>query len=88
MTTEVIIPTNPADKKIILDAVKEADNCLFRIESERDQVKAIIDSLDEQFPDLGKKYIRRLITTFHKQNIDKLTSEQEDFVQLYEAIVE
>jgi len=87
MTNEVIIPTNPADKKTILDAVKEADQCLFRIESEKDQVKAIVDDLAEKFPDLDKKYLKKLITTYHKQNIDKLTAEQEDFVELYEAII-
>lgn len=87
MTKEVVIPTNSVDQQTILEAIKEADNCLIRIESEKDQVKAIIDDLNEKFEGLNKKYIRKLITTYHKQNFEKLTSESADFVELYKAIV-
>lgn len=87
MTKQVIIPTSPADQKTILEAVKEADNCLIRIAAEKDQVKAIVDDLAEKFEGLNKKYIRKLISTYHKQNFDKVTAELEDFTELYETIV-
>ena len=90
MTTtisQIVVPSNPADQKTILDAVKEADDSMIRISAERDQIKAIIDDLHEKFPDLNKKYIRKLIKTYHKQNFDKEVGELEDFTQLYEAIV-
>lgn len=86
-TPQVIIPSNPVDQKTILDAVKEADNSMYRIESERDQIKAIVDALAEQFPDLNKKYLRRLIKTYHKQNFQTVEGENEDFALLYETIV-
>jgi len=87
MTKDVIIPTSPADQETILDAMKEADDSLQCIESEKEQVKAIVDTLSEKFEGLNKKYIRKLIMTYHKQNFDKMTAESEDFVELYEAIV-
>jgi len=84
---QVIIPTNPADIKIIMDAVKEADASLIRIAAERDLIKNIVSDLDEKFPDIGKKYINKTIKTYHKQNFADLQNENEDFVELYDAIV-
>ena len=84
----IIVPTNPVDQKTILDAIKEADDCLLRVESEKDQIKAIVDALVEQFPDMGgKKYINKMIKTYHKQNFDKESAEHDDFTTLYESIV-
>jgi len=85
--SQVVVPSNPADQKKILEAVKEADESLLRIESERDQIKAIVESLSEDFPDLNKKYIRKMIKTYHKQNLETEVAEMEDFTTLYEAIV-
>jgi hypothetical protein len=90
MTTEVsqvIIPSNPVDQKIILDALKEADDSMYRIESERDQIKAIIDTMYEKFPDIPKKYFRRMMKVYHKQNYQVVEGEHEDFTTLYSAIV-
>lgn len=87
MTNQIVIPTNPADQKTILDAVKEADDCMLRIESERSQIKAIIEMLSEKFPDLDKKYFRKMIRTYHKNNFDNEVSETSDFQTLYETIV-
>ena len=86
-TPQVIIPSNPVDQKTILDAVKEADNSMYRIESERDQIKVIVDDLAEKFPDLNKKYLRRLIKTYHKANFNVVEGENADFALLYETIV-
>ncbi len=87
LISQIVVPSNPVDLKTILDAVKEADDSMIRISAERDQIKAIIDDLNEKFPDLNKKYIRKLIKTYNKQNLDKEVSEFEDFTTLYEAVV-
>ena len=84
---QVIVPSNPVDQQTIFDAIKEADNSFFRIEAEKDQIKAIIEDLNEKFPDLGKKYIRKMMTTYHKQNFDKVAAEMDDFETLYTSIV-
>lgn len=87
MAKEIVIPSAPADQKKILEAMKEASDSMLRIEAEKDQIKAIISSLDEDFEGLNKKYIRKLISTYHKNNIDKQIGESEDFQELYAAIV-
>ena len=83
----VIVPTNPADQKIILDAVMEADKSLIRIAGERDLVKKIVEGLTEKFPDISKKYFNKMIKTYHKQNFNEITEESEDFSDLYTTIV-
>ena len=45
VTKTIVVPSNPADQKAILTALKEADDCMIRIESERDQIKAIIENI-------------------------------------------
>ena len=81
-----IVPSNPKDCEVILDAIKEADSSLIRIDSEREQIAAIVDEIHEKF-ELPKPQIKRLISTYHKQNFDVLEQELDDFQQLYEAIV-
>jgi len=83
----VIVPTNPADQKIILDAVMEADKSLIRIAGEMDLVKKIVEDLTEKFPDISKKYFNKMIKTYHKQNFNEITEESEDFSDLYTTIV-
>lgn len=87
MTATIIVPSNPSDQDKILDAVKEADACLIRIAAEKDQIKAIVDQLHEDFPDIGKKHINKVIRTYHKQNFNVVEAESEDFSTLYTTIV-
>jgi hypothetical protein len=87
MSKQIIIPTNPADVKTIFDAIKEGDNSMIRIAAEKDQIKAIIDDLAEKFPDIGKKHIRKMISVYHKQNFPVITTDSEDFAELYESVV-
>lgn len=83
----IIVPSNPADQKTILDAVKEADACLVRVAGEKEQIKAIVEDLHTKFPDIGKKHINRMIRTYHKQNFNVVEAESEDFSALYTTIV-
>jgi len=87
MSKEIIVPTAPADQKKIFAAVKEAHDSLLRISAEKEQIKSIVSQLVEDFEGLNKKYINKLINTYYKQNIDKLAVENDDFQELYTAIV-
>lgn len=87
VVTTIVIPTNPADQKTILDAIKEADSSMIRMAAERDLIKNIIDDLHEKFPDLDKKYIRKMMRTYHKQNFTEVETESEEFSNLYTTIV-
>ena len=85
--TTVVIPSNPTDITKIQEAIKEADACLFRIESEKLQIKSIVEDLVEKFPDISAKYFKRMITVYHKDNYKSISGENEEFELVYESIV-
>lgn len=88
MTTPAItIPTNPVDLKKILASMKEASDSFTRIEAERDQVAAILDDLNDKFPDIGKGVFKKLITHYHKQNLEETEAKMSDIAALYATIV-
>ena len=84
--SELIIPSNQADLLKIKNAMVEAEGCLLRISSERDQIKAIIDSLNEEFPSVPKKAIRKMINIHFKANLDQVVGEMDDVANLYESV--
>jgi hypothetical protein len=86
MTKTVIIPSNPADQKKIKDAVKEAADSLLRIDSEKEQIKTIVDLICEEH-ELPKSFVSRMIKTYHRSEFDKKVQEDDDFRALYETII-
>lgn len=81
----VVLPSNPEDRKRIKDALQEISDSYTRIEGERDAIKDVINFINEEF-DLPKKYISKMARVFHKQTFDKEVGEAEDFAALYETI--
>ena len=78
--------SNPADQKRLLGAMKELSNSMTRVEAERDFQKEAIDSVAEEL-NLEKKYIRKLATIYHKQNMTQFKQENEEVETLYEILV-
>jgi len=87
MTTQIVLPTNPADIKKILAAVKEADESLIRIAAEKDHIKAIVENITDDFPDLNKKFVSKIINMYHKQNLVEVETDHDDLISLYTTIV-
>lgn len=85
---EIVIPSNPADLIVIQNAIKEANDSLIRIASERELIKDIVVELSEKYDGLPKRYINRMIKTYYKNSFDKETAEMDDFSTLYEAVTE
>lgn len=81
-----LIPSNPADQEKIFKAIQEAENSLIRIAAEKDQIKAIIETLHEDYK-LDKTLARRMINTYYKRNIDEVEKKNEDFAIAYATIV-
>lgn len=79
------IPSSPADRKAIYDALREISNSFTRIEAERDLIKEAINNTCENF-NLNKKTFRRMAKVYHKQNFSKEKEEHEEFETLYEVI--
>lgn len=86
MSKLIVIPSNPADQKAIKDAVREASDSMVRIESEKEQIKTIVEMVSEKY-ELPKKFVNKLIRTYHKSTFDKEYQEQSDFQELYETII-
>jgi hypothetical protein len=86
MSKLIVVPTSAADRKDIKIKVKEATDCLVRIGGEKEQVKAIVELVSEKYK-LPKAFVNRLIKTAHKADFDKGVAEQDDFRELYEAVM-
>ena len=87
MSSNVIVPSSPEDRKKILDALVEISNSLTRIEAERDLIKDILTTVEDKF-ELPKKYTRKLAKIKHKQNFTEVQQEQDDVESLYESVAQ
>ena len=83
--SNIIIPSSPADRKAIKDAMVELSNAYTRIEAEREFIRDALADLQDKV-DIDKKYLRKMSRIFHKQNIVEFTTEAEDLETLYDAI--
>ena len=86
MAKTVVIPSNPADIARIGRLVQDACDCMMRMSAEREQIKVIVDLVNEEF-ELPNKFTSKLIRTKFKGDFDKKEVEQEDFAELYEKII-
>lgn len=84
--TNIIVPSNPVDRKTIKDGIIEACNSMSRIDAEKEQITTIVEDLVEKF-EIPKSVLNRMIRIAHKQTIDKVSQENEDFGVIYEAIM-
>lgn len=84
-STGVVIPSSASDRQAIKNALQEISNCLTRVEAERDLIKDILQTVQDN-QKIPKKYVRKLAKIFHKQNYEELQQEQEDIDSLYETL--
>jgi hypothetical protein len=84
--TTVILPTNPKDIERVKAAVKESNDCLIRMQSERDEMKAIAEVMQEEL-NIPKKFFNRMVRVYNKASFDKEIKEVEEFESLYETIM-
>ena len=79
------IPSNPADRKKIEQAMQEISNSMTRMEAERDLIKEAINETCTKF-EVDKKIFRRLAKTYHRRNFSEAVAEDEAFETAYETI--
>jgi len=84
--SNITIPSDEQTKKRIRSALEEISNSMTRMGAERDLIKNILQDVenDTQVP---KKYIRKMATIFHKQNLNEVKAENDDVETLYETVV-
>lgn len=78
--------SNEADRKKLLDVLKECSNSLTRIAGERDLIKEAVSDVAESLQ-LPKRLVNKMVKVYHKQNYDEEVATNEQFEQLYETIV-
>jgi hypothetical protein len=81
----VIVPSSLEDKKKIRQALQEISDSLTRMEAERDLIKDILQTVEDNYK-IKKKYTRRLAKVFHKQNFNQVQQDQQDLETLYESV--
>jgi len=81
----VTIPSSPEDKKKIRQALQEISDSLTRMEAERDLIKDILQTVEDNYQ-IKKKYTRRLAKVYHKQNFTQVQQDQQDLETLYESV--
>lgn len=84
--TTFVTPSNTEDQRIIADAVKEASDSLMRQEAETQLRRDIAANMKDQFKMPGKDF-NRMVKVYHKQALAKLQREQDEFAEMYEAIM-
>ena len=78
--------SNPADKKVIRDALREISGALTRIESERSLISETIKNVAEKY-EIPKKTFRRMAKVYHKQNFNEEQETHQEFELLYETVM-
>jgi hypothetical protein len=73
------------DRNKVQDAVREASGCLLRKEAENDLYKDIFDTLIDSV-EMTRKEFNFLVKTYHLQNKDQVTAENEHKISLYETV--
>lgn len=84
---EFILPSDPAVRKAIRDAVTEASNVLTMIEGQKEALKAIVSRVKEDL-EVPKRTFNKMVKTFHKQEYAAVVHENEVFQVFYENIME
>jgi len=84
--SNITIPSDEQTKKRIRSALEEISNSMTRMGAERDLIKNILQDVEDD-TQVPKKYIRKMATIFHKQNLNEVKAENDDVETLYETVV-
>ena len=86
MSSNVIIPSSDEDKKRIKGCIEEISNSMTRMAAEREFIKEAVASCCDDV-EIDKKYLKKMATIYHKQNLNDVVGEVEDVEALYESVM-
>lgn len=84
--TAVVRSLSQEEKDRLLKAIKEMSNSLARAEGEAEYVREATKKISDDVK-LDKKLVTKLVRAHHKQNFDELVAIQDQFEDLYKAVV-
>lgn len=79
------MPSSPADRKKIKDALHEMCGAMQFMEDKREFMKDVADSLKEQF-EIPKKITMKMARTLYKNNYGDVSNEADQFTTLFESL--
>lgn len=82
----IVLPSTPSDRQKIKNAIIEGANSMVRIDAEKDAIKAICDSLKEDY-ELPPAIVKQMINVYHKQNLTEVANKTETLVDMYEELI-
>jgi hypothetical protein len=85
--SDIIVPSNQNDLKLINGVMKELSNSKTRAQGETDYQKEALEELQDKFG-IKVKHLRRMANDFHKNEYDKKVEESVEYQQLYESVFE
>ena len=77
---------SPKEKTDIKNCLQEISNSLTRVEAERDNIKAVLDRMAEEF-EMNKRLSRKLAKVFHKRSIQEEAASMQELQETYDDIV-
>lgn len=85
--SNIVIPSSVNDRAKLKSMLVEITHSLTRMDAEREYKKEVVGTIKEQFG-LSPKIVNKLAGTMYKRNYTDLQTENEDFEELYEILVE
>jgi hypothetical protein len=76
---------NDDEKEALLKVVKDISASMTRVEAERDYIKQESKAICEEL-NLDAKLFKKIVKTYHKQNVDAERLEFTEFITLYEEV--
>jgi hypothetical protein len=80
-----VIPSNPADKKKILDCFQEVANAKTRMDGERSYIKESFNMLYEEFK-IPKKTLNKLQKIWMADNAKDVQAETDEIIVAFESL--
>lgn len=77
---------SPKEKNDIKNCLQEISNSLTRVEAERDNIKAILDRMAEEF-EMNKRLSRKLAKVYHKRNLQEEAAAMQELQETYDDVV-
>ena len=83
--TGISLPSSEEELGKIKQALKEVSNSMTRVEGEKSFQKEAIDDLSKTY-NLPKQMLQKVVTAYHKQNIEEERGKVDDMFYLYESL--
>jgi hypothetical protein len=83
--SNIQLPSSPADRQKIKNAIDEISKSMTRIEAERDLILETVKDTCKNFT-LPRRAFRKLVSVYHKQTFNEECASHEEFETLYETL--